>query len=143
MLFFTGVSRLSSEVSKSQILNMKNCSTQMNEIYDMVKEGSSILSNPNTPLEEFGKLLNKAWKNKKSLSHLVTNSKIDELYNAAILAGAVGGKILGAGGGGFVLFFVKPENQENVKKVLSNLPIISVGFVNSLSTCIKFFTKII
>ena len=138
MLFFTGVSRLSSEVSKSQILNMKNCSTQMNEIYDMVKEGSSILSNPNTPLEEFGKLLNKAWKNKKSLSHLVTNSKIDELYNAAILAGAVGGKILGAGGGGFVLFFVKPENQENVKKVLSNLTFVPFKFANTGSRVVVY-----
>ena len=138
MLFFTGVSRLSSEVSKSQILNMKNCSTQMNEIYDMVKEGSSILSNPNTPLEEFGKLLNKAWDIKRSLSHMISNSKIDELYKVAIRAGAVGGKILGAGGGGFVLFFVKPENQENVKKVLSNLTFVPFKFANTGSRVVVY-----
>ena len=117
---------------------MKNCSTQMNEIYDMVKEGSSILSNPNTPLEEFGKLLNKAWKNKKSLSHLVTNSKIDELYNAAILAGAVGGKILGAGGGGFVLFFVKPQDQKKVKNALNKLIHVPFSFENTGSKIVVY-----
>ena len=116
MLFFTGISRFSSDVTKSQLENMKNCRTQMSEIYEMVSEGSSILSNPNTPLEEFGKLLNKAWDSKRSLSHMISNSKIDELYSVAIRAGALGGKILGAGGGGFVLFFVKPENQDKVKK---------------------------
>ena len=73
MLFFTGISRFSSKIAESQVSNIKNCHSQMNELYDMVGEGSSILSNTNTPIDEFGKLLNKAWENKKSLSDKVTN----------------------------------------------------------------------
>ena len=138
MLFFTGISRFSSDVTKSQLENMKNCRTQMSEIYEMVSEGSSILSNPNTPLEEFGKLLNKAWDSKRSLSHMISNSKIDELYKVAIRAGALGGKVLGAGGGGFVLFFVKPENQDKVKKALSNLTFVPFKFENSGSKVVVY-----
>ena len=138
MLFFTGISRFSSDVTKSQLENMKNCRTQMSEIYEMVSEGSSILSNPNTPLEEFGKLLNKAWDSKRSLSHMISNSKIDELYSVAIRAGALGGKILCAGGGGFVLFFVKPENQDKVKKALSNLTFVPFKFENSGSKVVVY-----
>ena len=80
MLFFTGISRFSSEIAESQVSNMKNCHSKMNELRDMVNEGSSILSNLNTPLDEFGKLLNRAWENKRILSSKITNKKIDELY---------------------------------------------------------------
>jgi len=138
MLFFTGISRFSSEVAKSQVSNMENCHPQMNELHDMVDEGSSILCNLNTPLEEFGKLLNRAWENKKSLSNQITNKKIDELYNTAIKAGAIGGKILGAGGGGFVLFFVKPGDQGRVKKALSNLTYVPFKFENTGSKVVLY-----
>ena len=131
MLFFTGISRFSSEVSKSQIINMKNCHSQMNELHDMVSEGSSILNNINTPIDEFGKLLHRAWISKRSLSGKITNSKIDELYSAAIKAGAIGGKVLGAGSGGFVLFFVRPENQDKVRAVLANLTYVPFNFENT------------
>ena len=110
---------------------MKNCNFQMNELYEMVDEGISILSNINTPISEFGKLLHQAWKNKKTLSNMVSNSEINNLYDSALRAGAEGGKILGAGGGGFILFFVKPENQIKVKKVLSNLTFVPFKFENS------------
>jgi D-glycero-alpha-D-manno-heptose-7-phosphate kinase len=138
MLFFTGVSRFSSEIAESQISNIKNCYSQMNELYDMVGEGVSIMSNANIPINDFGKLLHQAWKNKRSLSNKVTNVKIDELYNAAIKAGATGGKVLGAGGGGFVLFFVKPENQDKVKKVLSNLTFVPFKFENTGSKVVLY-----
>ena len=138
MLFFTGISRFSSEVSKSQVSNMKNCHSQMNELYDMAGEGSSILENVNTPLDEFGKLLHRAWKNKRSLSNKVTNLKIDELFNTAIKAGAIGGKLLGAGGGGFVLFFVKPENQDKVKTALANLTFVPFKFENTGSKVVLY-----
>ena len=72
-----------------------------------------------------------AWKTKRSLSDRISNSSIDELYNAAIKAGATAGKVLGAGGGGFVLFFVKPENQNKVKTVLSSLTHVPFKFENS------------
>ena len=138
MLFFTGVSRLSSEVAESLISNIENCSSQMHELHDMVDEGSKILSNVNIPLEEFGKMLDRTWRNKRSLSNMITNTKIDDIYNAAIKAGALGGKILGAGGGGFVLFFVKPEHQEKVKKALSNFTYVPFKFENTGSKVVVY-----
>ena len=138
MLFFTGVSRFSSEVSISQLLNLSNCHTQMNELRGMVDEGAAILRNQNNSLDDFGKLLDKSWKNKRSLSKLITNNKIDELYAAAIKAGALGGKILGAGGGGFILFFVKPENQINVAKVLKRLTFVPFKFENTGSKIVLY-----
>ena len=138
MLFFTGVSRLSSEVAESLISNIENRSSQMHELHDMVDEGSKILSNANIPLEEFGKLLDRTWRNKRSLSNMITNTKIDDLYNAAIKAGALGGKILGAGGGGFVLFFVKPEHQEKVKTALSNFTYVPFKFENTGSKIVVY-----
>ena len=138
MLFFTGISRFSSEIAESQISNMKKCHSQMHELQDMVDEASSILGNLNTPLDEFGKLLNKAWENKRSLSDKVTNTQIDELYNAAIKAGALGGKILGAGGGGFILFFAKPENQDRVKAALADLTYVPFKFENTGSKVVLY-----
>ena len=131
MLFFTGVSRFSSEVAKSQIENMDNCVSQMHELYEIAEEGASILTRPNVPIEEFGKLLDKAWLNKRSLSNKISNNSIDNLYETAIKSGAIGGKVLGAGGGGFILFFVKPENQEKVKKALSKLTYVPFKFENT------------
>ena len=136
MLFFTGVSRFSHEVAKSLMLNIENCSTQLHELYDMVEEGSRILIDQNTPLEEFGKLLNRAWQNKRSLSSKISNTQIDECYSLAMKAGAIGGKILGAGGGGFILFFVKPENQSKVKAALKNLTLVPFKFENTGSKVI-------
>ena len=131
MLFYTGLSRFSSEITQIQLLNMKNCFSQMHELYEMVEEGSKILINPKTPIEEFGKLLNRAWINKRSLSSKISNKNIDQCYNTAIKAGAIGGKILGAGGGGFILFFVKPENQSKVKNALKNLTLVPFNFENT------------
>jgi D-glycero-alpha-D-manno-heptose-7-phosphate kinase len=138
MLFFTGISRFSSEIAESQISNIKKCYSQMHELRDMVDEASSILGNPNTSLEEFGKLLNKAWENKRSLSDKVSNAQIDELYSAAIKAGALGGKILGAGGGGFILFFAKPEDQDRVKAALANLTYVPFKFENTGSKVVLY-----
>ena len=138
MLFFTGVSRLSSEIAESVVSNMENFSSQMHELHDMVDEGSKILSNANIPLEEFGKLLDRTWRNKRSLSNMITNTEIDDLYNAAIKAGALGGKILGAGGGGFVLFFVKPEHREKVKTALSNFTYVPFKFENTGSKVVVY-----
>ena len=138
MLFFTGVSRFSSEVTKSQLENMKNCHSQMREIQGMVGEGLSILTNDNSSLDEFGFLLNDAWKMKSSLSRDITNSGIDDIYDIAIKNGAIGGKILGAGGGGFVLFFVKPQDQNKVKNALKSLTYVPFSFENTGSKVVVF-----
>ena len=131
MLFFTGVSRFSSQVAEKQIANMKNCHSQMDEIYEMVAEGISILNNINTPISEFGKLLHHAWKIKKTLSQNISSSEINDIYETAIRAGAEGGKVLGAGGGGFILFFVKPGDQKKVKNALKSLTHVPFLFENS------------
>jgi len=131
MLFYTGISRFSSEIAQSQIANMGNCFNQMNELFDMVDEGSSILRNLNVPLDDFGKLLHKSWIIKRSLSKKITNSIIDELYASTLSSGAIGGKLLGAGGGGFILFFVKPENQDELKKALPTLTYVPFNFENT------------
>jgi D-glycero-alpha-D-manno-heptose-7-phosphate kinase len=136
MLFFTGIQRFASKVSDSQIANIANCTSQMNTLSDMVDEGVSILKNTNTPINEFGMLLNESWNIKRTLSDEISSLKIDELYASALSSGALGGKILGAGGGGFMLFFVKPENQNKVKEKLKNLVHVPFKFENSGSSSI-------
>ena len=88
-------------------------------MFQMVDETTGILKSGN--LEEFGKLLDEAWKIKRGLSSRITTAHIDEIYEAAKAAGALGGKVLGAGGGGFMLFFVSPERREAVKDKLNSL----------------------
>ena len=138
MLFYTGISRFSSDISKGQVSNMKNCTSQMYDLYSMVDEGISILENSNTSLDEFGKLLHESWEIKKSLSDKVTNLLINEAYEAARSAGALGGKVLGAGGGGFVIFFVKPKDQKAVKAKLKNLVHVPFKFENTGSKVVLY-----
>jgi len=138
MLFFTGIQRFASEVSESQISNMSNCFSQMKDLYDMVDEGSSILETPNIPINEFGLLMHEAWNIKRTLSNKITNLEIDKIYEAAISAGATGGKVLGAGGGGFLLFFVKPENQQKFKAKLNNLVHVPFKFEHTGSNVVLY-----
>lgn len=121
MLFFTGVSRLSSEVARITIANINNCERELQTMYSMVDEALKILNRPSTDIVEFGKLLNESWKLKRQLSDRVSNQYIDDIFETALRAGAIGGKVLGAGGGGFVLFFVEPPNQSRFREVFRNL----------------------
>ena len=128
MLCFTGLSRIASEVARDQIANMGRRQTELNRMKAMVEEAVKILHNPDVPIEEFGKLLHESWLCKKALSNKVSTAGIDELYEAALEAGATGGKILGAGGGGFLLLFVKPELQARVKERLQHLVHVPFAF---------------
>lgn len=119
MMFFTGFTRDAGSVEKKKVENFDAKRAQLERMYTMVEEGNEILENRNTPLAEFGLLLNDAWMAKRSLSDGVSNGPIDTLYAAAIGAGALGGKLLGAGGGGFLLFFVPPEKQDAVRIALA------------------------
>jgi D-glycero-alpha-D-manno-heptose-7-phosphate kinase len=121
MLFFTGISRYSAPVSKSQIDNFSNRETELMALSDMVDDSLEILRSTTTPLMEFGNLLHEAWQIKRRLSDKVSNGAIDEMYAAAREAGAIGGKITGAGGGGFLLLFVPPAHQIKVRERLSRL----------------------
>ena len=120
MLFFSGISRSSSQVSESFTANMKNMESELHLFRDMVDQGAGIL-NSGTDIKEFGELLHQAWRIKRTLSEKITNFECDRIYQTAISAGAIGGKILGAGGGGFMLFFVPPNKQDAVLKALDGL----------------------
>lgn len=138
MLCFTGFSRIASEIAKSQIDNFKNRENELKLMKEMVDESLHILHNPNIEIDEFGRLLDQSWKYKRSLSDRVSTPEIDTIYETAIQAGATGGKILGAGGGGFLLLFVKPEFQNNVRDRLRNLVHVPFNFENSGSRVVLY-----
>jgi D-glycero-alpha-D-manno-heptose-7-phosphate kinase len=117
MLFFTGLSRTASEIAKKQVETTKNKKSELRAMYQMVAEGINIL-NSNGDLAAFGKLLHESWKIKRSLTDKISNPYIDDLYTAALEAGALGGKLLGAGGGGFMLVFAKPELHPRIRECL-------------------------
>jgi len=130
MLCFTGFSRIADAIAKSKIDNLKNRAVELNRMGEMVDEAIGILLNSNTPIDEFGKLLDLSWKYKRSLSDRVSTPEIDEIYEAAMQAGAIGGKILGAGGGGFMLLFAKPEKQAAIRERLKKLVHVEFNFDN-------------
>ena len=124
MLFFSGISRYSSEVAQAKIANIATRGSELNAMYEMVDQAIAILRSPTTPICEFGDMLHEAWSLKKRLSDRVSLQFIDDIYQTARSAGAVGGKVLGAGGGGFVLFFVPPERQAAVREALKGLIVV-------------------
>jgi D-glycero-alpha-D-manno-heptose-7-phosphate kinase len=120
MLFYTGIRRTASDVAASYVHVLHNRRGQLEYLSQLVQEGLSILRG-NGPLDDFGKLLHAAWLAKSSLSKKVTNTAINEIYSQALATGAVGGKLLGAGGGGFLLLFVPPDLQPRMKQCLDGL----------------------
>jgi D-glycero-alpha-D-manno-heptose-7-phosphate kinase len=138
LLFFTGFSRIASEIAKSQIENIKYREKELQLIKSMVDEGINILQDPSMPIIEFGRLLSEAWKYKRLLSDKVSSKEIDQIYNLAVNAGAIGGKILGAGGGGFLLLFALPDKQNAVKEALKKLIHVPFKFENSGSRVVLY-----
>ena len=118
LLFFSGLSRTASEVVEEQIKNTEINISSLNTMKELVDEAYSILTEPDRRLGEFGELLNDTWNLKKRLSSRITNTRIDMMYEKALAAGALGGKLLGAGGGGFMAFYVEKEHQESVKEAM-------------------------
>ena len=128
LLFFTGISRYASDIAKDKIANIKNHFRELTQMKEMVNEGLSILHRPSDSIKDLGKLLHESWKLKRSLSVKVSTPKIDEIYEAGIKAGATGGKILGAGGGGFILFFAEPKNHKKIRERLKSLVHVAFHF---------------
>jgi len=137
MLFFTGFSRTASDIAKSQIENTPNKKRELSLMYQMVDEAIKIL-NENRNIKDFGKLLHEAWLLKKSLTDKISTPEIDNIYEKALQAGALGGKLLGAGGGGFMVLFVPPENQPGVREKLKNLLEVKFHFENEGSKIIYY-----
>jgi D-glycero-alpha-D-manno-heptose-7-phosphate kinase len=121
MLFFTGFTRFADEIEKRKVARFGDRTKELRAIYDMVGEGETILTTPSRDINEFGELLHQTWVNKKSLDPSVSNPAIDERYEAALKAGALGGKLLGAGGGGFLLMFVPPDKRAAVIQAMKGM----------------------
>lgn len=130
MMFYTGINRFASEILKEQLekTQEKKIHTELTDIYNMVGEGLTIITDPERDLDEFGRLMHKAWMAKRSLSTAISNDFLDDIYNRALKAGAIGGKLLGAGGGGFFLFYVPLANQSGVAEALNDLRMIHFSF---------------
>ena len=138
MLFFTGFSRFSSDIQKGTEKSMKDKTQQLLEMYHLVDDAEKILTDKNTSLDEFGKLLDYTWKLKRGISSGISTGSIDEQYEKAIKAGALGGKLLGAGGGGFLLFYVHKDKQNSVKKALDGQLYVPFKFENDGTKVIYF-----
>ena len=138
MLFFTGFSRIASEVAKSKIDNFKIKEKELQLMRQMVDEGINILQSTTEKIDLFGKLLNEAWRHKRALSERVSNSEIDQIYEAALEAGALGGKLLGAGGGGFMLIFACPSKHQKIREKLKDFVYVPFDFDTSGSQVIYY-----
>lgn len=128
MLFFTGFSRFATDFAKDQIQNINSRRNQLRMLRGLVDSAADILADPKAPLSELGELMHQSWQLKRELSKSVSNSQIDEIYDAARDAGAIGGKLLGAGGGGFMVLVVDPEKRAQVRERLRKLVAVDVGF---------------
>lgn len=127
MLFFTGFSRFSSDIQAVTENSLKDKKSQLLEILALVDEAEKILTSKGR-LDEWGRLLDYTWKLKRGITDKISTGSIDAIYQAAVKAGASGGKLLGAGGGGFLLFYVEPDKQENVLEALAGLLHVPFSF---------------
>lgn len=137
MLYFTGLSRCSSVIAAEQVKNAKNNKKELMVIRQMVDYAIEILNGKNDILR-FGKLLHESWELKKRLSNSISNKTIDSFYQTAVNNGAIGGKILGAGGGGFMLLFVPPAKQNRIRRALGNFLEVKFGFETEGSKIIYY-----
>lgn len=137
MLFYTGIVRTASDIAKTYVLNIGQKEKQLFAMTEMVDKALDIL-NSKQDIIEFGKLLHETWILKRSLSSSISNSPIDTLYLNALSVGAIGGKIIGAGGGGFLILFVPPSRQANVRKRFNKLIHVPFKFEREGSQIIFF-----
>jgi len=137
-LYFTGFSRTAAEIAAEQLKMTPHRYSELNTMLQMVDEAQAIVESPNRPIEDFGRLLHEGWQIKRSLTHKITNTAIDGIYEAGLSAGALGGKLLGAGGGGFMLFFVPPERREALRARLAKLLCVPFAFSSRGSQVIAY-----
>jgi len=127
-LYFTGFSRIASEIATEQLKVTPHKKKELETMMQLVTEAESIVTSPKRSLDEFGTLMHESWQIKRSLTQKISNANIDEIYEAGLGAGALGGKLLGAGGGGFMLFFVPPEKREALRSRLKKLLCVPMSF---------------
>jgi len=128
LMFFTGFTRFSSDVQKANRAGYEEKIKQLQQMYALVDEAEEVLEDKHRDLHDFGRLLDKTWRLKRETGGAITTNSIDALYERGIAAGALGGKLLGAGGGGFLLFYVQPEKKESVMDAMKDLMYIPFRF---------------
>lgn len=138
LMFFTGFTRFSSEVQLANASGKGDKIAQLKEMYALVDDAEKILTDKYSDIDEFGRLLDYTWKLKRQTGAAVTTDSIDVLYEKGIKAGALGGKLLGAGGGGFLVFYVQPEFHAAVKEAMKDLLYIPFEFENGGTRVIHY-----
>lgn len=143
LMFFTGFTRFSSEVQKiNEMCPAIDKKVLLKKMYDLVDEAESVLTNKNRNLDDFGRLLDISWNLKKRTGGLVSTTSIDALYERGIEAGALGGKLLGAGGGGFLVFYAPREKHDAIRRAMHDLMYIPFQFENSGTRVIYYQPEI-
>ena len=138
LLCFTGFQRIASDVARDQVSNIPNRSVELREMAAIAQEAFSLLQAPSVNFADIGRLLGAQWQLKKRLSSLISNPDIDSIYEIGMSCGAYGGKLLGAGAGGFMLFMAPPESHPSIKEKLKHLVQIPFHFENLGSTIIYY-----
>lgn len=128
LMFFTGFTRFSSDMQKANAKGYHDKTKQLLEMLNLVDRAQEILTDKNSDLDDFGRLLDHTWKLKRQTGGAITTDSIDALYQRGIDAGALGGKLLGAGGGGFLVFYVQPEKKQAVKEAMKDLLYVPFNF---------------
>ena len=142
LMFFTGFTRFSSTVQQVNNLSTKDKTAQLKEMYHLVDDAERVLTDMHADLDDFGRLLDYTWRLKRQIGSAVSTDSIDSLYAKGIAAGALGGKLLGAGGGGFLVFYVQPEKQKAVCKAMKDLMYIPFEFENGGTQVIHYTPEI-
>lgn len=139
MMFFTGFTRFSSDVQKANnVSGSEEKRARLKKMYELVDEAEAVLTNKERDLDDFGRLLDTTWRLKKGTGGAISTGSIDELYEKGMTAGALGGKLLGAGGGGFLVFYVQSEKQEAVREAMKDLMYIPFKFEDAGTTVIHY-----
>lgn len=138
LMFFTGFTRFSSELQKANNVSASEKHNQLRQMLELVDNAEKILTNSKSDLDDFGRLLDQTWKLKKQTGSTISTGSIDDFYERGIKAGALGGKLLGAGGGGFLVFYVQPEYKEIVKESMKDLMYIPFEFENGGTRVIHY-----
>lgn len=138
MMFFTGFTRFSSDVQKANASGKEDKKAKLRMMYELVDEAEKVLTDKHTDLDDFGRLLDTTWKLKRTTGAAVSTNSIDGLYAKGMEAGALGGKLLGAGGGGFLLFYVQSEKQAAFREAMKDLMYIPFEFENGGTRVIHY-----
>jgi D-glycero-alpha-D-manno-heptose-7-phosphate kinase len=137
-LYFTGFSRTASEIAQEQLRLTPYKTQELRAMLELVDAGEAIIADSSRPLVEFGQLLHEGWKIKRTLTQKISNPAIDDIYEAGLSAGAIGGKLLGAGGGGFMLFFIPPERKAELRARLKQLLCVPFSFSTAGSDVVVY-----